>query len=411
MNSIKISIIIPVYNKAEYIHKCIESVLEQTICEKEIICVDDGSTDGSTEILERYCKEGRIVLLRQENSGAGAARNRGIDYSHGEYLAFMDADDYYYSADSLKKLYIAAKKNKMVLCSGKIKVKCKDGKEIDFDYNQIRYGVLTADSYSKIYGQTAFIFLREFIVKNNIEFPNYKRFEDPPFLLNCIIKAGKFYSSDAYVYCIRAGVGEKDTRYETARDILKGVLDCYILAKNYNLVELYSNHLKHLLYDLYEYYYKYAIAEDEEIITLLKKIHMTDICFRKSSELIEVGNLDDIENYIKNTKMEYNSICGKEVIVYGCGSISELALQNALFDDLNIIGFAVSCYDGMAQFRMYPIKKIEDYDRDKTVIICANLYNSKEMSSNLINYGFKDFLIFDANKVLTLIELKRMNVI
>lgn len=91
----KISIIIPVYNTEQYLKQCLDSVVKQTYPNLEIICVDDGSTDSSREILEQFARnDARFLVLTQPNSGQGAARNYGIEASSGEYITFLDADDW-----------------------------------------------------------------------------------------------------------------------------------------------------------------------------------------------------------------------------------------------------------------------------------------------------------------------------
>lgn len=93
--SIKVSIVIPIYNAEKYVNKCIDSVVAQTYDNWEIILVNDGSTDNSKEICERYVEQDRrIKLVNQKNAGASAARNTGIDYIKGDYTFFLDADDY-----------------------------------------------------------------------------------------------------------------------------------------------------------------------------------------------------------------------------------------------------------------------------------------------------------------------------
>lgn len=92
----KISIIIPVYNTEKYLHECLNCVVSQTIKDIEIICIDDGSTDNSYQILQEYAeKDSRFVILQQENKGAGAARNKGIEIAKGEFVAFLDSDDFF----------------------------------------------------------------------------------------------------------------------------------------------------------------------------------------------------------------------------------------------------------------------------------------------------------------------------
>ena len=93
---IEVSVIIPVYNTEKNLEQCVRSVMGQTLSTIEIICVDDGSTDGSKAILERLAGEdARITVIAQENAGAGAARNRGMDRAKGRYLSFLDADDFF----------------------------------------------------------------------------------------------------------------------------------------------------------------------------------------------------------------------------------------------------------------------------------------------------------------------------
>jgi glycosyltransferase involved in cell wall biosynthesis len=109
--SIKVSVIIPVYNAEKYLEKCIESLVNQTLQECELIFVNDGSSDGSKKIIEKY-KElyNGIILINQENQGVSMARNNGLNIAQGEYIGFVDADDFIES-DMYEVLYLAAKKD------------------------------------------------------------------------------------------------------------------------------------------------------------------------------------------------------------------------------------------------------------------------------------------------------------
>ncbi len=100
-----ISIIIPVYNSEEYLPKCIESVLNQTYSNLEIIIINDGSTDDSGKICDDYAlKDNRITVIHKENGGVSSARNKGIEKATGKYIGFIDADDYI-EIDMFEKLY------------------------------------------------------------------------------------------------------------------------------------------------------------------------------------------------------------------------------------------------------------------------------------------------------------------
>lgn len=95
MRKPKISVIIPIYNTAKYLRKCIESVINQTYDNLEIILVDDGSTDGSSTIVDEYgAKDSRIIAIHKENGGVSAARNDGLKKATGEYIGFVDGDDW-----------------------------------------------------------------------------------------------------------------------------------------------------------------------------------------------------------------------------------------------------------------------------------------------------------------------------
>lgn len=105
---IKVSIIIPVYNTEKYLHRCMDSVIGQTLCDIEIICVDDGSTDGSLHVLKQYAiNDSRIKVIHKENGGASSARKLGEDIAQGQYIGYVDSDDWI-EPDMYENLYEAA---------------------------------------------------------------------------------------------------------------------------------------------------------------------------------------------------------------------------------------------------------------------------------------------------------------
>ena len=116
----KVSIIVPVYNVEKYLKRCLDSLVNQTLKDIEIICVNDGSTDGSLAILNEYVRnDDRIVVINQENSGQSVARNRGIDVAKGEYLGFVDSDDWV-SEDYFERLHNSAIQNNAEIAVGGI---------------------------------------------------------------------------------------------------------------------------------------------------------------------------------------------------------------------------------------------------------------------------------------------------
>ncbi len=92
----RVSVIIPVFNAETYLRECLDSLLSQSLRDFEVLCVDDGSTDGSMEILMEYSEsDSRLAVIEQRNAGAGVARNTGMAAANGEYLSFLDADDFF----------------------------------------------------------------------------------------------------------------------------------------------------------------------------------------------------------------------------------------------------------------------------------------------------------------------------
>ena len=112
MNDPKISVIIPVYNVEKYLSECLDSIINQTLREIEVICVNDGSTDSSLSILKEYSsKDNRVKIIDKKNEGQGYARKVGLDIAKGEYILFCDSDDKYSSNNVFENLYKAIKKN------------------------------------------------------------------------------------------------------------------------------------------------------------------------------------------------------------------------------------------------------------------------------------------------------------
>lgn len=117
---VKVSVIVPVYNVEKYLKRCLDSITKQTLKEIEIICINDGSTDNSLEILQQYaCKDSRIHIIDKQNEGLSVARNTGMKIATGEYIGFIDSDDWV-DLEFFEKLYLSAKKNETDVAVGEI---------------------------------------------------------------------------------------------------------------------------------------------------------------------------------------------------------------------------------------------------------------------------------------------------
>ncbi|WP_372519738.1 glycosyltransferase family 2 protein [Candidatus Ruminimicrobiellum ovillum] len=194
MNSPEISIIIPIYNADKYLRQCLDSVVNQTFKDIEIICIDDGSSDNSLQILKEYRqKDERIILVDlKQNKGISNARNEGIKFARGNYITFVDSDDYI-EPDYIEYLYSILKtfNCKMSVCIHNVIKKGKKKKVFDIkaDYKlssqecikRLLYndGIDTS-AWAKLYDKTLF---------DNIKYPEGKLFEDIAITYKLFIKS------------------------------------------------------------------------------------------------------------------------------------------------------------------------------------------------------------------------------
>lgn len=236
-----VSVIIPIYNKSQYISECLNSVLTQTLEDIEIICIDDGSTDDSVEIVEFFAEShDNIILIKKENEGVGKARNLGIETATKKYICFMDPDDYYPDDEILKTLYNLAEFNDVKICGGSFS-SIKNGKlKTDYSYPNEGYrfskeGIIEYSDYQFDYGFHRFIYRRDMILEKNIRFPNYIRFQDPPFFVSCMISAGSFYATPTETYRYREGYKKLEWNLSKKIDNLQGMLEILDMAHKNNL--------------------------------------------------------------------------------------------------------------------------------------------------------------------------------
>lgn len=217
----KISIIIPVFNVEKYINRCLETIINQTLKDIEIILVDDGSFDKCPLICDSYSKnDNRIKVIHKKNEGLGFARNSGLDIATGEYIAFVDSDDFV-DLDVFEKMYNLAIEKKCdavlqgnkIYNNGVIKVKETCKRNVLYKDNQIISellpSIIGADFYGKDYvGMSVWrgIYKASIIKQNDIHFYSERDFisEDIIFDIEFLKIAKKIYVANlyGYYYCI-----------------------------------------------------------------------------------------------------------------------------------------------------------------------------------------------------------------
>ena len=248
----KVSVIIPIYNKARELPECLDSVCAQTLQDIEIICIDDGSTDWAWAVLEFYQqRDSRLKLYKQNNLGVAVARNRGLRLATGEFVAFMDPDDCYSSVKSLKSLYDAALRLGVRIVGGGVEEWHSSG-EIKLGLASQVPGVYVYQERPFDYWFWRFLYKRSFLIKNNIFFPNYRRYQDPVFLVRAMMAAGKYGLISEVVYRYRFAPVLKrvcwnaDT-WARLRAVCVGMRHVIMLAKQFHLEQLIKEEVGHLV--------------------------------------------------------------------------------------------------------------------------------------------------------------------
>ncbi len=255
---VKVSVIVPVYNVYDYLSKCLDSLVNQTLREIEIIVVNDGSPDNSQKIIDKYAKNypEKIKAYKKENGGLSDARNYGIKKATGEYIAFVDSDDYV-DTGMYERMYDKAKSGNfdMVVCDLNYVYNDKIVRaysHVKHDTTNIKMTMLNI--YPAAWNK---IFKRKFF--ENLEFKKKVWFEDVEFLYRILpkIKTIGVVNEPFYQYLQREGsiTKKQDMRIYNYIDNLNGLISYY--KDN----ELYSQYQKELEYVYVRYMYATFIKQ------------------------------------------------------------------------------------------------------------------------------------------------------
>jgi len=263
----KISVIVPVYNCEKWLCKCLDSLICQTYDNLEIICINDGSTDSSPEILKKYkTKDERIVLLEQNNLGVSAARNAGIKASTGDYLSFIDADDWVLLTLYQTFVDYVSKVDKIIdiwcfnayqYIAGRSDVVPGIFLELSqWKNHENVYSIHTFDDclqpFSRNLSAANKIYRRKFLLESKLYFPDKLKFEDTVFHVITFLNAKTIMLTDEVFYGYRRGHGTT-----ASTEVIPQIFDIF------KVVDLIENELRRLnLYDDYKYslfQYKFRI--------------------------------------------------------------------------------------------------------------------------------------------------------
>lgn len=271
-----LSIIIPAYNVELYIEECIESVLQQDLDNYEIIIVNDGSTDRTAEILGKYKNIENIKIINQENQGAGAARNKGIIYSSGEYIMFLDGDDFFVK-NNIKLILEKIKNEKLdiltfnyfILKEGKIEKNVRNiiENKINSGQNFLKESFKIKESVPMPWVN---IYNKKFLTKNNLSFnENMKSEEDSELYIRMLLKIKKISFLDIPIVMYR------DTPNSLSKNKKRKDKNYMIILKTclLEVKDIKDEELKVLIYNYMSYFIKNIFVEELKFndIKLLKE--------------------------------------------------------------------------------------------------------------------------------------------
>lgn len=292
--NVKVSVIIPVYNTEKYIAQCIESLLCQTLKECEFIFIDDGSKDRSKEIIQAYKKnDSRIKLLIQHNQGVSIARNNGLSIATGEYIGFVDSDDYI-EKDMYQVLYTSAKNSDCDAVISNFESEMNGHKVItnypfpfentlgkEYIEQELLPYFLKADNLNTAVNK---LYKRKIINEHHVEFPEKVSLgEDGMFNIRFFCHANSFKYVDYTGYHYREVLGSA-TRNITEKDYFKRALEVY----NLDIPEIQGKIDKNILHQL---------KSTKLIKSVMSYIH---VYFTPTDEVIFSKRYKYIQNMINN---------------------------------------------------------------------------------------------------------------
>lgn len=309
----EVSIIVPIYNVEKYLKRCIESVLNQTFKDFELILVDDGSPDNCPSICDEYAqKDNRIKVIHKENGGVSSARNAGLNVAQGKYIMFIDGDDYY-NFDSVDiMIKIISQNNEDIIAFNYVTVTENDTVLWNRGYNEkiyrfdpenewldfITIKVLSNEIGWEIYNK---IFKKDVIEKENIRFnEKYKIGEDLMFFLQYLIniKSFKTINYDGYFYLSRDGSAMKTNTESKINDFVNMNFDLYNRIKGKKLKYITRNYYLLFYMSMNIRYMQAGFAKSLEDIKNIEKKHF----FRKNTFKIISHSKEVFEHQNRDTQ-------------------------------------------------------------------------------------------------------------
>ena len=412
------SVIIPVYNTERYLRECLDSVLLQSVKDIQVICINDGSTDGSLSILEEYyARDKRIVIFSQENRGQAMARNVGIQKAEGEFLLFLDSDDMF-RPNVLAEILGQLRQNDVELflydadCMYETEKLSKADRKDAYYHRKKSYGgpkngqVMFAEQMegSELCDSASLMAVnRDWLLKKNILFRQGIVYEDCLFVFQCLMAAEKVMHRNFPLLIYRVREGSTMTSKPGYKNV-KSRMVCYM--------EILGFMLQHELPD--------RIAEAVAKFAEMVMRHLKELDFQMSmqerqspillspAERVLMAGLEIGIYNTKNTgaRMLFLGFWERvkesgAIVIYGAGKIGRMVYHFLKKNGLSgkVSAFAVTGSAGTGEIEGVPVREIGDsvLPRDALLLVAANAGFQSDMLQAAYRNGFHNLEVINRN--------------
>lgn len=396
--SIKVSVIIPVYNVEDYLTDCLNSVLNQTLQQIEIICINDASTDNSLSILKTYVeRDDRIKIIQmKQNQGLSAVRNSGLSIAEGEYIYFLDSDDMIVK-DCLERLYNVVSMNGVDVCFFDADVIYENG---NLEKQFKNYASVHKIAGNKVVtGETLFtefimnsdwspstpreFFRREYLIENNLRFEQGIIHEDALFSFLAVMKAEKALYLPEILFLRRFRPNSTMTSTKSIQHI-RGLFICICKVLEELKYNKYSNETGKAVTTYLESLLVYAKAVRSKIDDIPLNIFEDKYYQFLFDKLIEGKD----RYYCLSDESIKNAQKARRVYVFGAGEIAKIITQQLSDNNIMIEAYVVSnTDDNVKVFFGHPVIDINQIKSNSMVIIAVAERHQSELVVNLNSMG------------------------
>lgn len=399
-----VSVVIPAFNNEKYLSSCLDSVLGQSMQNIEVICVEDGSTDNTLDIIKKYCNiDERVRMINYgRNMGTAYARNRGLEAASGKYIYFLDSDDYILEK-SMEELYAYAEKYQAdcVYFDSKLQLETEGlgSPKLQFELKNHNEEVMTGAELfcllkrNNVYtGSVCRQFWRmEYIKENNFNFPDGLLGEDALFSFQAMLAGKRMVIINKCYHVYRRHGGSMSTNVTARKAVSLFKIYCRLLKFwNGNTYDAEVNqeiemHLETLYLQVERLYFRNKNEITETMFENLVERHLYKVLLegKFKSDIVDKDILQKIKHY-------------ENVIVYGAGQIAVDTIRILEKEEIKVTNIIVTQkHENSFGINGIPVSEVKElaYLRETAVVILGvSEKYKKEISDNLRKYGFRNIV-------------------